>query len=120
MEELLGPAVYRAEDVLEEDTVGAVTGLAWTPAGGSVLIVESLLVPGKGNLILTGYMGDVMKESAKIALSVVRKMCGEECRDVFEKTTYTYMFPKVPCQRMDLQQVLPSPWLYTLPSQGKK
>ncbi|HBF10428.1 endopeptidase La [Thermotoga neapolitana] len=85
VEELLGPAVYRAEDVLEEDTVGAVTGLAWTPAGGSVLIVESLLVPGKGNLILTGYMGDVMKESAKIALSVVRKMCGEECRDVFEK-----------------------------------
>jgi ATP-dependent Lon protease len=85
IEELLGPPVFKEEEILEEDTVGAVTGLAWTPVGGSVLIVESLLVPGKGNLILTGNMGDVMKESARIALSVVRKMCGEECREVFEK-----------------------------------
>ncbi|PLV60285.1 endopeptidase La [Thermotoga sp. KOL6] len=86
IKELLGPSMFKEEETLRENTVGAVTGLAWTPYGGSVLIVESLLLPGKGNLILTGNMGDVMKESAQIALSVVRNMCGEKHREVFEKS----------------------------------
>ena len=59
----------RAED---DNEIGMVTGLAWTEVGGDLLQVESTLMPGKGQLILTGQLGDVMKESASAALSVVR------------------------------------------------
>ena len=51
---------------------GVVTGLAWTPVGGDILFIESTAMPGKGDLQITGQLGDVMKESAKIALSLVR------------------------------------------------
>lgn len=56
----------------EKNTIGIVTGLAWTQAGGDILFVEVAIMPGKGNLTLTGHLGDVMKESCKAALSYIR------------------------------------------------
>ncbi len=68
----LGPYRFRQEQVEQEDQVGMVTGLAWTPVGGELLFIETLLMPGKGQLTVTGKLGDVMQESARAALSYVR------------------------------------------------
>ena len=69
LQEFLGiPHVY-PDEVLKKDQVGVATGLAWTPSGGDILFIEALLTAGKGNLLLTGQLGDVMKESAQAALS---------------------------------------------------
>jgi len=70
--ELLGPAKYIRETRLKTSRPGVVTGLAWTPVGGEVLHVEAVKYPGKGNILLTGQIGDVMRESAQAALSLVR------------------------------------------------
>jgi ATP-dependent Lon protease len=69
LDALLGPPRFRSETLLGEDEVGVVTGLAWTPAGGDVLFVEASAVAGNGQLILTGQLGDVMRESARAALT---------------------------------------------------
>jgi ATP-dependent Lon protease len=69
---LLGPPRYIPDEKREADEVGIANGLAWTPVGGEVLHVEAQLMAGKGNLILTGQLGDVMKESAQAALSFAR------------------------------------------------
>jgi len=68
----LGAPVNTTEERLLNDQVGIVTGLAWTPAGGEILFIEAQAMNGKGNLILTGQMGEVMKESAYAALSYAR------------------------------------------------
>ncbi len=68
----LGPQKYKKIEPLRPDTVGVVTGLAWTSVGGETLEVESAAVPGKGVLQLTGQLGDVMQESAKAAMTYVR------------------------------------------------
>ena len=70
--EALGPELYTFEDTDRLVPPGVVTGLAWTPVGGDVLFVEATQMTGTGKLILTGQLGDVMKESAQIALSLVR------------------------------------------------
>ncbi len=70
--ELLGPPRYLKEEKLNENQIGVVTGLAWTQAGGEVLYVEALKMRGKGGLVLTGQLGDVMKESARAAWSYAR------------------------------------------------
>jgi ATP-dependent Lon protease len=68
----LGPPKYLAEEFNANDEVGTVNGLAWTPYGGEVLHIEATTMAGKGSLILTGQLGDVMKESAQAALSFAR------------------------------------------------
>jgi ATP-dependent Lon protease len=69
---LLGPPRFIPDEKRDADEVGMANGLAWTPVGGEVLHVEAQLMAGKGNLILTGQLGDVMKESAQAALSYAR------------------------------------------------
>jgi ATP-dependent Lon protease len=68
----LGPFRFRQEQVEEKDQIGMVTGLAWTQVGGELLFIETLIMPGKGKLTVTGKLGDVMQESAQAALSYVR------------------------------------------------
>jgi ATP-dependent Lon protease len=70
--ELLGPPRFQQEVATREDEVGVATGLAYTPTGGEVLFIEARVVPGRGNLVLTGQLGDVMKESAQAALTYAR------------------------------------------------
>ncbi|MCK8060369.1 MULTISPECIES: endopeptidase La [unclassified Fusibacter] len=72
LNEILGHEITRYDMVADTNKSGVVTGLAWTPVGGDVLFIESAFMPGKGELILTGQLGDVMKESARISLSLVR------------------------------------------------
>jgi ATP-dependent Lon protease len=68
----LGPVKFSATMIEKKDEVGMSTGLAWTEAGGDILFIEVALMPGKGNLILTGQLGDVMKESCTAAMSYLR------------------------------------------------
>jgi ATP-dependent Lon protease len=75
--EMLGPAKYVRETKLKTSKPGVVTGLAYTPAGGEVLHIEATRYPGKGNVTLTGHIGDVMKESVQAAFSLVRSRDGE-------------------------------------------
>jgi ATP-dependent Lon protease len=76
LEDPLGPPRFRLDTLDQEDTVGVVAGLAWTPVGGDVLIVEARAVPGRGNLILTGHLGEVMQESARASLTYARSRAG--------------------------------------------
>ena len=64
--------------ILPKEKAGVVTGLAWTAAGGDILYIETMLTKGKGELIITGQLGDVMKESARIAVSLVKSIFPEE------------------------------------------
>jgi len=75
--DLLGPAKYVRETKLKTSQPGVVTGLAYTPAGGEVLHIEAMRYPGKGNITLTGHIGEVMKESVQAALSLVRSRDGQ-------------------------------------------
>ena len=70
--EILGAPRFENEVAMRVSLPGVATGLAWTPVGGDILFIEATRVPGKGALILTGQLGDVMKESAQAALSLVK------------------------------------------------
>ena len=72
LDKFAGVRVFRYGETEDEDMVGVVTGLAWTEVGGEILTIESVLLPGKGNLKYTGKLGDVMQESVSAALSYVR------------------------------------------------
>ncbi|WP_195416109.1 endopeptidase La [Enterocloster citroniae] len=87
LEKYLGKEKVTFEDANEEDQVGIVRGLAWTSVGGDTLQIEVNVMPGKGNLLMTGQLGDVMKESAQTALTYVRSVCPQYgvTDDYFEK-----------------------------------
>ncbi len=72
IEEALGPVRFEHEVAEKQTPPGVTTGLAWTPVGGEILFIEAALMPGAGRLVLTGQLGDVMKESAQIALTLLR------------------------------------------------
>jgi ATP-dependent Lon protease len=72
LEALLGPPTVEHDVALRSSLAGVATGLAWTPAGGDILFIEATRVAGSGRLILTGQLGDVMKESAQAALTLVK------------------------------------------------
>ncbi len=84
----LGAPKYLPEEEMKIDVVGVATGLAWTEAGGDVIFIESTMMKGKGNLTLTGQLGDVMKESAHAALSYIKSKAKELniSEDLFSKT----------------------------------
>ena len=69
---ILGPRMFEAEVAMRKPLPGVATGLAWTPVGGDILFIEAARMPGSGKLILTGQLGEVMKESAQAALSLVK------------------------------------------------
>ncbi|MEJ5229354.1 MAG: endopeptidase La [Pseudothermotoga sp.] len=94
IEDYLGREMVQNDVILSKDEIGAAHGLAWTEYGGTVMIVESLMMPGKGELILTGRLGEVMKESARIALSVARSYCGEKCKDIFQQSDIHINLPE--------------------------
>ncbi|HWU24943.1 MAG TPA: endopeptidase La, partial [Rhizomicrobium sp.] len=75
--EILGPPVFEDEIALRTSVPGVATGLAWTPVGGDILFIEAARIPGTGKLILTGQLGEVMRESAQTALSVVKASTSE-------------------------------------------
>ncbi|MGA7828415.1 MAG: endopeptidase La [Geobacteraceae bacterium] len=77
VEGFLGPRKYYNEVASEKDRVGVVTGLAWTETGGDIIFIEATRMPGRRELILTGSLGEVMRESARAALSFVRAHCAE-------------------------------------------
>jgi ATP-dependent Lon protease len=72
VEELLGPPKFTGEMLADKDEIGVATGAAWTAAGGDIMFIEVNLMPGKGNLLLTGQLGEVMRESGQAALSFLR------------------------------------------------
>ena len=95
-EKILGIPMFHHDSLLTKDMVGVATGLAWTSAGGEILFVEASLSTGKGNLTLTGNLGDVMKESATIALEYLKSHAENLNIDsnVFEKTNVHIHVPE--------------------------
>lgn len=80
LEKYLGKKQLHHERKLSSPEPGVVTGLAWTRAGGEILFIESKLIPGKGKMIITGQLGDVMKESIQIALSLIKSLYPKESK----------------------------------------
>lgn len=92
LEDYLGPAKFLPEADLHDDKVGRVNGLAWTVVGGEVLDTEAVTIKGKGNLILTGQLGDVMKESAETAYTYIRSRAKDlGLKDNFYETLDTHI-----------------------------
>jgi ATP-dependent Lon protease len=91
--DVLGNKTRRHEKAGENNKPGVVTGMAWTAVGGEILFIEASLMPGSGKLTLTGQLGDVMKESATIAMSLIRSRLGELIKgfDFFSYDTHIHV-----------------------------
>lgn len=89
--EFLDQKPIRHEGILEEKKPGVVTGLAWTSAGGEILFIETLLTKGSGKIQVTGQLGDVMKESVQIAVSLVKSMYPEEAEVLKENDLHVHV-----------------------------
>jgi ATP-dependent Lon protease len=87
LEEVLGQPRFENEVAMRTSVPGVATGLAWTPVGGDILFIEATRTAGRGNLILTGQLGDVMRESAQAALSLLKSRAAELnlSTDAFDK-----------------------------------
>ena len=85
---------HSSTQVEKQDQIGQSTGLAWTEAGGEILFIEVALMPGKGQLTLTGQLGDVMKESCQAALSYIRARA-----DYFGIADKVFQKDRYPCPR---------------------
>lgn len=109
LENLLGPRKFKTDVLSKIDEVGVANGLAWTSVGGETLPIEVAVVNGSGKIELTGSLGDVMKESAKTAVTCVRSHASQlHIEDDFYKNmTYTSMRPREPYQRTARPRVLP-------------
>ena len=106
LEKYLGVPIFKDEKAEKENRVGVVTGMAYTNAGGDILDIEVAVVPGKGKLMLTGSLGDVMKESAQAALSYIRskyQLLGLE-EDFHEKYDIHIHVPRGCTQRWPLSR----------------
>ncbi len=94
LNQLLGPPQFLPDEEQERNEIGVATGLAWTEIGGEVLHVEASTTPGKGSLILTGHLGEVMKESAQAAFTYTRsrgKAYGIKANDLNEKEVHIHV-----------------------------
>jgi ATP-dependent Lon protease len=96
VENLLGPPRFMQEMLQEEDQIGVATGAAWTSVGGDIMFIEVNLMPGKGNLTLTGQLGDVMRESAQAAFTYLRSRADQLYveSERFEKTDIHIHLPE--------------------------
>ena len=100
--QILGARKFENEVAMRTCVPGVATGLAWTPVGGDILFIEATRIPGTGKLILTGQLGDVMKESAQAALSLVksrRKRLGIDPRRCSRRATSTCTCRPAPSPR---------------------
>jgi len=99
---ILGPKRFEPEVAMRTSVPGVATGLAWTPAGGDILFVEATSIPGRGKLILTGQLGDVMKESAQAALTRSSRAPpnSESTPSNCRSPTFTFMFRPERSRRM--------------------
>lgn len=95
LQEILGPIKHESELAMRAGKPGVVTGLAWTPVGGEILFIESLAVPGKGELNITGQVGEVMEESARAAYTLVKSMSSKYSinEDAFKDYDYHIHIP---------------------------
>ena len=116
----LGIEKFNYGEVEEQDRIGVVTGLAWTEVGGEILKIETVVMPGKGKMEITGKLGDVMQESIKAAKSYIRSKSLEYgiIPPVLIKKIFTYTFQKVQHLKMGHQQELE--WLLLLYLQLQK
>ncbi len=106
LKEYLEKEVFEIEEADKQNVVGVVNGLAWTAVGGDVLKIEAIKIKGKGSLQLTGSLGDVMKESAKISLSVVKVLIDNNKIKIPEK-----IIPKSEKEKEE-KKTLPSSEVY--------